>query len=101
MLGGSNGADVASATSRAAIFASGVLLGRPIARSFDLDGHGGLGANDLSTFLLDFVAQNDPDGYRPRSDFDGSGSVGVNDFSVWITAFGSSTMTESATGVCP
>ena len=71
------------------------LLGIPSVAAFDLDGSGGVGANDLSVWLEDFVL-GQPVG---RSDYDCSGTVGANDLSVWLGAFGSASMSQS--GTCP
>ena len=81
------------------IFADGVLLtpsGITIA-AYDLDGSGGVGANDLSVWVGDFLGSI-PAG---RSDLDFSGGLGANDLSVWVGGFLGAGSTASATPVCP
>lgn len=73
------------------------LIGSPTVSAFDLDGVGGVGANDLSLWFQDFGGSQ-PYG---RSDFDCSGTIGANDFSVWLAAFGSGAMPESGGAATP
>ena len=74
-----------------------MLIGSPSISAFDLDGGGGVGANDLSIWLTDFGSGN----AYGRSDYDCSGDVGANDLSSWLTVFGSAGSAESCAGVCP
>jgi hypothetical protein len=98
MLGHSNGSGNAnSLLSAGKIFANGNLIQSPTVSAYDLDGSGGVGANDLSAWLVDFSTGN-PYG---RSDYDCSGGLGANDQSFWLQAFGSGTMAESCGASCP
>ena len=76
---------------------NGTLTEFPTVSAYDLDGSGGVGANDPSAWLGDFG-----DG-RPfgRSDYDCSQSIGANDLSLWLAAFASGTMGESCVSHCP
>ena len=75
-----------------------VVIGSVAVSAFDLDGIGGVGANDLSIFFLDFGTGNP----LPRSDYDCTGNVGANDFSFWLTIFGGGQSAGGCTGVmCP
>lgn len=67
------------------IYGNGQLVGSGEAVAFDLDGSGGVGGNDLSIWLAEFVG---PIRYL-RGDYDASGSVGANDLSIWLTLYGS------------
>jgi hypothetical protein len=98
VLGGSNGAgNAVTLLDGGMIFANGVLIGRPTVSTYDLDGSGGVGANDLSAWLGDFGTGNN----FGRSDYDCSRSVGANDLSLWLDAYGSGTMTASCGASCP
>jgi hypothetical protein len=98
ILGGSNGAGNASTLlGGGKIFANGTLIQSPTISAYDLDGSGGVGANDFSAWLGDF-GSGLPYG---RSDYDCSGTVGVNDLSLWLKAFGSGTMSVSCGASCP
>jgi hypothetical protein len=96
--GGSNGAgNAVTLLGGGRIFKNGTLIATPTVSAYDLDGSGGVGANDLSAWLTDF-GSGSPYG---RSDFDCSGSVAANDLSLWLTAFGSGSMTKSCGAGCP
>jgi hypothetical protein len=98
ILGGSTGGgNAVTLLSGGRIFKNGTLIQAPTVSAYDLDGSGGVGANDLSAWLTDFGTAN-PYG---RSDFDCSGGVGANDLSFWLTAFGSGTMAVSCASHCP
>jgi hypothetical protein len=98
VLGSSTGVnDVPSLGQPAMIFADGVLLGNIAVSTFDLDGMGGVGANDLSILMADFGSGQPHD----RSDFDGSGTVGANDLSQWLGVFASGASSESCRSACP
>lgn len=79
------------------IYADGVLIGSPGVAAYDLDGASGVGANDLSAWLIDFGSGN----AYGRSDYDCSGGVGANDLSLWLITFGAAASSQSCTGVCP
>lgn len=64
-----------------------------ICAAADLDGAGGLNANDISRLLSDIGSGNP----WQRSDLDGSGALGANDLSVLLTSIGAARSTES----CP
>jgi len=97
VLGGSNGAgNAASLLGAGKIYANGTLIQSPTVSAFDLDGSGGVGANDLSAWLGDF-GSGQPYG---RSDYDCSGNVGANDLSLWLNAFAGGTMVESCATHC-
>ncbi len=82
--------------------ANGGLFHLSHVMAYDLDGHDGVGANDLSLWLSDF--SNFPT-IATRSDYDCSGIVGANDLSLWLDAFGGAStggvpsMIQS--GTCP
>jgi hypothetical protein len=97
LLGGSNGGSASTLLGGGKIFADGTLIQTPTVSAFDLDGSGGVGANDLSAWFGDFGSGN----AYGRSDYDCSGTLGANDFSIWLGAFGSGTMTQSCGGSCP
>jgi len=98
LLGGSNGGgNAVTLLGGGRIYAGGVLVGTPTVSAYDLDGSGGLGANDMSAWFGDF-GSGQPFG---RSDYDCSGSIGANDLSMWLAAFGSGTMATSCGVSCP
>lgn len=81
----------------AQIFAGGVLLGTATVAYLDMDGAGGLGANDMSLWLSDY-ALGEPIG---RSDFDGDGQLTANDLSVWLELWSQARSKQSAAAFCP
>lgn len=98
LLGGSNGSGNAVELGGAGrIFADGVLIASPGVSSFDLDGAGGVGANDLSALLTDLGSGS----AFGRSDYDCSGGIGANDLSIMLTVLGNGGSAESCTGTCP
>jgi hypothetical protein len=97
VLGGSNGAAGSTLLGGGKIFSNGTLIQTPTVSAFDLDGSGGVGANDLSRWLGDF-ATGLPLG---RADYDCSGNVGANDLSQFLGVFGSGTMATSCGSSCP
>jgi hypothetical protein len=100
LLGGSNGAgNAVELLAAGKIYEDGTLIGSPTVSTFDLDGAGGVGINDLSVWLTDFGTVGAP--AFGRSDFDCSGGVGINDLSVWLTAFGTGAQIESCGAICP
>ena len=98
VLGGSNGGGNASSLLGAGrIYANGTQIQAPTVSAFDLDGAGGVGANDLSAWLGDF-GSGQPYG---RSDYDCSGNIGANDLSLWLGEFGAGTSASSCAVACP
>ena len=97
LLGGSIGGTGISLQNGGRIYADGVLIKAPTVAAYDLDGQGGVGANDLSAWLGDFGTGN-PYG---RGDYDCSGGLGANDLSFWILAFGAGTQFVSCAASCP
>ena len=98
VLGGSNGGGNASSLLGAGrIYANGTQIQAPTVSAFDLDGAGGVGANDLSAWLGDF-GSGQPFG---RSDYDCSGNIGANDLSLWLGRFGAGTSASSCAVACP
>ena len=98
VLGGSNGAgNAVTLLSGGKIYKNGTLIQLPTVSAYDLDGSGGLGANDLSAWLGDFGSGNN----YGRSDYDCSGGLGANDLSLWLSAFGSGAMAQSCASHCP
>jgi len=98
VLGGSTGSgNAVTLLNGGRIYKNGTLIQSPTVSAFDLDGSGGVGANDMSAWLGDFIITL-PFG---RSDYDCSGSVGANDLSIWLGVFGSQTMAESCASHCP
>lgn len=96
LLGSSQGAAV-TLGGGGRIYADGVLIGTPGVSAYDLDGAGGVGANDLSKWLVDFGSGT----AYGRSDYDCSGAIGANDLSKWLVDFGSGASATSCVGVCP
>jgi len=98
VLGASNGGGNATTLLHGGkIFANGTLIASPTVAAYDLDGSGGVGANDLAAWLNDFGSGNN----FGRCDYDCSGGIGANDFSFWLTEFGFGTSTESCASHCP
>lgn len=79
------------------VYADGVLIGRPRVVVFDLDGTGGIGANDVSLWLADYGSGLCPG----RSDYNGDGVLSANDLSLWRWALGEGGSSVSPTLVCP
>jgi hypothetical protein len=98
VLGGSNGGGNATTLLNAGkIFANGTLIKDPTVSVFDLDGAGGVGANDLSAWLGDFGSGQT----FGRSDYDCSNVIGANDLSLWLGEFGAGTSASSCAVACP
>jgi hypothetical protein len=97
LLGASTGVNDPPSLAPAHIFANGVQIGDLAVSTFDLDGAGGVGANDLAIWMTDF-GSGQP---HPRSDYDGDGMVGAADLSEWLTVFGAGGSTSSCGVVCP
>lgn len=58
-------------------------LGQVPVVAFDLDGVGGIGANDLAVWTRDFLGTE-----RPLvADYDFNGALGANDLAVWVGVF--------------
>ena len=98
ILGHSHGpADANMALERVNVFGNGALVGTPEASAFDLDGSGGVCANDLSVWLADFGS-----GLKPtRSDYDASGDIGAGDLSEWLGVFAAGGSGQSCAASCP
>lgn len=97
LLGGSIGGTGITLQNGGRIYADGMLINLPSVATHDLDGQGGVGANDLGLWLSDFGSGN-PYG---RSDYDCSGTLGANDISFWLSAFGAGTQIVSCAASCP
>jgi len=98
IAGCSKGGPLPSSGGCARIYGKGVLLGYPRTAILDLSGCDGVGANDLSVWLVDFVSGLDPQ----RSDYDGTGSIGANDLSLWLNAYGSAgSALNCSAAACP
>ena len=97
LVGSSTGMNDAPGPGSAKIYANGVFVADVAVSTFDLDGTGGVGANDLSIWLADF-ASGEP---HQRSDYDGSGSVGAGDLSEWLGVLGAGTSSSSCASACP
>ncbi|MCC6650187.1 MAG: hypothetical protein IT348_03445 [Candidatus Eisenbacteria bacterium] len=82
---------------RVPILADGMLLGTPMLAVFDLDGAGGIGANDMSVWLEDFSEGL----YRGRGDYDGDQNLGANDLSVLLSAQGAGGSSVGISTYCP
>lgn len=81
----------------ATLSAGGIPLGPVSCSVFDLDGVGGVGANDLSLWLTD----NGRGRHPGRCDYDGDGWVTANDLSLLIGVIGGGGSTWSAASYCP
>lgn len=98
ILGGSHGPALTT-RGRVRIFADGVQVTSTspvdgfVCAALDLDGDGGLSANDISALLGDLGSG----GSWQRSDLDLNGLLGANDLSVLLTRIGAAGSTES----CP
>jgi hypothetical protein len=97
LLGGGSAMATGAGWNAGLIYADGILLGYTTVLAYDLDGSAGVGANDLSLWLEDFVQAQ----YVARSDYDCSGGLGANDLSFWLAAFGSSAQSISCAASCP
>jgi len=97
LLGSSTGMADSPSPGQGKIFANGVLVGYFDVSTFDLDGTGGVGANDLSVWLADFGSGLP----HPRSDYDASGDVSANDLSQWLGVFGAGGSAQSCGAGCP
>lgn len=97
LLGGGKPGGARTLAQAGAVYAIGVLLGYCSVSTFDADGAGGVGANDLSEWLADF-GSGQP---YARSDYDCDGGIGVNDLSLWLSALGAGTQTASCAASCP
>lgn len=97
VMGRANGLSPQLGELRANIYADGVLLGSVPVSIFDLDGAGGMGANDVSLWLGDYGSLQ----YYGRGDYDGNGRLGANDLSLWIGILGAGGSSLSVTTVCP
>ncbi len=83
--------------SAATIYISGCSMGNVPVVAYDLDGTGGVGANDFSVWIGYFLH----DDLQRVGDYDRSGRLGANDLAVWINVFLQAESTVSASPVCP
>jgi hypothetical protein len=97
VVGGSEAAGLHGMGPCAQVYSDGVALGGVRIAYLDLDGSGGLGANDLAVWLSDF-GTGEPIG---RSDFNGDQVLGADDLSVWLQMFGDGRQVESPAAYCP
>lgn len=99
LMGGAhnNGGAPGAGPNALRFYADGVLLGSATVAIYDQNGHNGLGANDLSAWLADFVTL----AYFGRSDYDNSGNLGANDLSLWIGLWGSGGSKQNCATFCP
>jgi len=97
LLGSGTGMTDTPSPGQGKIYANGLLVGSFDVSTFDLDGTGGVGANDLSVWLADFGSGLP----HPRSDYDASGDVSANDLSQWLGVFGAGGSTQSCGASCP
>ena len=79
------------------IIVDGVLFGDVPVVCYDLDGAGGVGANDLGLWLHLLGSGQD----WLVADYNGDGRVGADDLSLWLEVFGSGRQSASATPFCP
>lgn len=80
----------------ARVYVGTALLGTARLGYLDLDGAGGLGANDLAVWLTDF-STGDP---IARSDFNGDDLVGADDLALWLTAWVAGRSLQSPESYC-
>jgi hypothetical protein len=97
IVGGGTAGGPAGAGPCVQIYASGVFLGFATLAYPDMDGSGGVGANDLALWLGDFGSGED----IGRSDYDGTGLLTANDLSMWLGIFGAGGSFQSAAAYCP
>lgn len=97
LVGGGKGAFGTAGAVSATLTAAGVVLGPVRCSVFDLDGAGGVGANDVSLWLGDYGRGRNPG----RCDYDGDGWVAANDLSLLIGVIGGGRSALSATSYCP
>ena len=81
----------------AQIYSGGVLIGTSRVAYLDLDGSGGLGAQDMCLWLTDF-GTGEPIG---RSDFNGDQVLTGDDLSLWLTYWGDALSVQSPAAYCP
>ncbi len=81
----------------ATIYAAGCSLGPVPVVAFDLDGVGGIGANDLAVWTGYFLH----DDLQRVGDYDRSGRLGANDLAIWASVFFQAGSTVSASPLCP
>lgn len=78
------------------IWVEGVVFGTANVALADLDGTGGLTANDLAHFLQAFVS-----GDATLADFDGDAEVGANDLASFLGVFAGAGSQVTPTSLCP
>jgi hypothetical protein len=97
VVGGSEAQGLHGMGPCAQVYSNGLAIGTVRVAYLDLDGSGGLGANDISVWLADF-ATGEPIG---RSDFNGDTFLTADDLSVWLQIWGDGRQVESPAAYCP
>ena len=97
VVGGGDGSSQVGLGPCAQVYSGGVNLGGVRIAYLDLDGSGGLGANDVAVWLSDF-ATGEPIG---RSDFNGDELLTADDLSVWLQIWADGHQVESPAAYCP
>ena len=97
VVGGSEAQGLHGMGPCAQVYSNGLAIGTVRIAYLDLDGGGGLGANDVSVWLSDF-ATGEPIG---RSDFNGDQLLTADDLSVWLQVWGDGRQVESPAAYCP
>lgn len=96
VVGGSEAAGLHGMGPCAQVYSNGALIGTVRIAYLDLDGAGGLGANDLAIWLSDF-GTGEPIG---RSDFNGDQALTTDDLSVWLQIWADGHQVESPASYC-
>lgn len=97
VVGGSEAQGLHGMGPCAQVYSNGLPIGTVRVAYLDLDGSGGLGANDVSVWLQDF-ATGEPIG---RSDFNADTLLTADDLSVWLQVWGDGRQVESPAAYCP
>lgn len=96
-VGGGTVGAAPSAGPCAQFYASGVPLGMATLAYLDMDGSGGMGAQDIALWIVDFGAGE----FIGRSDYDGDGLLTANDLSIWLHLWGAGLSVQSPASYCP
>lgn len=97
VVGGSEAEGLHGMGPCAQVYSNGFAIGTVRIAYLDLDGSGGLGANDLAVWLSDF-GRGEPIG---RSDFNGDTALTADDLSVWLQIWADGRQVESPAAYCP
>lgn len=97
IVGGSEAEGLHGMGPCATVLSNGLVIGNVRIAYPDLDGSGGLGANDLAVWLSDF-GTGEPIG---RSDFNGDTALTADDLSVWLQVWSDGRQVESPAAYCP